>query len=148
MFPTNETFHLTIGMAWTKKIYHEIIVAADTALQISCTLVTRPIPRRPRRSAQLIGAAVDAAVDAVADSNVAARIGAMIIRTGIEMIMEMVFKRGATIRFAITVVKSLDRILPTLLDFMLIGSMILALLPCHMTMTIGICQGILMILQP
>ena len=48
---------------------------------------------------------------------------------------------------AIAVVNSVDIILPTLLDFMLLGSVILVLLTCQMTMTIGSCQGILIVLQ-
>ena len=103
---------------------------------ISRILVTSPRSRRTSRSVQLVrevvDAEVEAKVDAVADVNVDARGGAMIIRMGIEMIMGMVFKRGAMIGYAIAVVKSVDGILPTLLDFMLLGSVILALLSCQM----------------
>ena len=59
----------------------------------------------------------------------------------------MVFKRGAMLGYAIAVVKSVDGIIPTLMDFMLIGNVILALLPCHLTMAIKSCQGILLALQ-
>ena len=48
---------------------------------------------------------------------------------------------------AIAVVNSVDIILPTLLDFMLLGSVILVLLTCQMNMTIGSYQGILIMLQ-
>ena len=48
---------------------------------------------------------------------------------------------------AIAVVNSVDIILPTLLDFIPLGSVILVLLTFHMTMTIGSCQGILIVLQ-
>ena len=47
----------------------------------------------------------------------------------------------------IVVVKCVDEILPTPIDFMLIGSVILELLPFQMTMTIGICEVILLVLQ-
>ena len=47
----------------------------------------------------------------------------------------------------IDVVKSVDGILPTPMDFILIVSMILARLPLHLTMTTGSCQGRLMVLQ-
>ena len=55
----------------------------NNMLQIDRILVTRPILRRPRRSAQLVGEVVNAAVDAVADAKVATRSGEMITRTGI-----------------------------------------------------------------
>ena len=63
------------------------------------------------------------------------------------MIMEMVFKRGAMLGYDIAVIKSVDVILPTIMDFMLPGSVILALSPCQLTMTIGSCQGRLLVLQ-
>ena len=59
----------------------------------------------------------------------------------------MVFKRGAMIGCDIAVINSVDEILPTPLDFMLLGSVILSILPCRMTMTIGSCQGRLLVLQ-
>ena len=61
--------------------------------------------------------------------------------------MEMVFKRGEMIVYDIAVIKSVDGILPTPLDFMQLGSVIMALLPCHITTTIRICQVILLVLQ-
>ena len=84
-------------------------------------------------------AGVDAEVDAVADAKVDARSGATIISMGIEMIMVMVFKRGAILGCSIFVDKSVDGILPTIMDFMLLGIVILSLLSCHITMTIGSC---------
>ena len=104
MFPTNGTSHLTIGTVWQMEKAHVIIVVANNIIQISRILVMRKILRRPRRSAQLVGEAMDA----VADTKVTARSGAgeMIIRTGIEMIMETVFKRGEILGCAISVVKS------------------------------------------
>ena len=86
-------------------------------------------------------------VDAVADTKVAAKNGAMIIKTRIEMIMKMLFKRVDILGCAIVVVKSVEGILPTLMNFMLLGSEILELLTCHLTMTILICQGRLLVLQ-
>ena len=82
-------------------------------------------------------------MDAVADTKVTARSGAgeMIIRTGIEMIMETVFKRGEILGCAISVVKSAYGILPTPLDLMLLRSVILALSPFKLTTTIGILSG-------
>ena len=59
----------------------------------------------------------------------------------------MVFKRGEMIGCSIASVKIVDGILPTLLDFMLLGSVILVLLTCQMNMTIGSYQGILIMLQ-
>ena len=99
MFPTNGTSHLTSGMACPRGEAHVIIVATNAMLQIYRILVTRPRPRRPGRSAQLVGAVVDAAVeavDAVFDAKSTAIIGAraMKIGMGIEMIMEMLFERG------------------------------------------------------
>ena len=44
-------------------------------------------------------------------------------------------------------VKVVDGILPTPLDVMLLGSMILALSPCQLNMNTGSCQGILLVLQ-
>ena len=55
----------------------------NNMLQIARILVTRPILRRPRRSAQLVGEVVDTAVDAMADTKVATRSGEIITRTGI-----------------------------------------------------------------
>ena len=86
-------------------------------------------------------------MDEVADTNVDATSGAMIIRTGIEIIMEMAFKRGAMLGCAISAVKSVDLILTTIMDFMMLGSVILALFPCHLTMNIGSCQGRLLVLK-
>ena len=59
----------------------------------------------------------------------------------------MVFKRGAMIVCDIAVAKSVDGIIPTTLDFMLLGSVILALSTFQLTMTIGNFQGIIMVLQ-
>ena len=58
----------------------------------------------------------------------------------------MVFKIGAILGCDIAVVKSVDGILPTIMDFMLLGSMILSLLPFRLITTIGIFQGILLVL--
>ena len=104
-----------------------IIVAENNMLQIARILMTRTISRSPRRSAQLVRAVIDAAVDVVAYTKVISRSEsrAIIISMEIEMIMEMVFKIGVTLECAISVVKSVDGILTTLLDFMLIGSVIL-----------------------
>ena len=52
----------------------------------------------------------------------------IIINMGIEMIMVKVFKRGAIIGTDIDVVNIVDGIIPTLLDFPLLGCAILALL--------------------
>ena len=79
-----------------------MIVVKNTTLHISCILVTRPKLRMPRRSVQLVGevvekmldAAVDAAVDAVADIKVTIRSGSTIIYIGIEIFIQMVFRRG------------------------------------------------------
>ena len=87
------------------------------------------------------------ALDKVSYAKVATRNGEMIIQMGIEMIMEMVFKRGAMIRCDISVVKSVDEILPIPMDFMLLGSVILSLSPCHLTMTIGSCHERMLVLQ-
>ena len=48
---------------------------------------------------------------------------------------------------AIAVINSLDGIIPTLLDFMLVGSVILSLFPCQLTMITGSCKGRLLVLQ-
>ena len=75
-----------------------IIVVENTNLKISRSLVTRPKLRRPRSSAHLIGvvvgAMVGAAVDAVADAKVNTINGATIRGMGIDIFMEVVFKRG------------------------------------------------------
>ena len=71
----------------------------------------------------------------------------MIIGMGIEMIMEILFKTWAIIGCDIAAVKVVDGILPTPLDVMLLGSMILALSPCQLNMNTGSCQGILLVLQ-
>ena len=63
------------------------------------------------------------------------------------MIMEMVFKRGAIIGCAIAVIKSVNGILRTLLDFMLLGSVVLALFISQMPITIRIYQERLLMLQ-
>ena len=121
----------------------------NTTLQISCILVTRPKLRSPRRSLQLVGVVVDAtvnaAVDAVTYSKVTARIGAMIRRMKTDIIMEMVFKKGAMIVYDISVVRSVDVMTPILLDLMPLGSVILALFPCLLNMMIGNCQVILLV---
>ena len=126
-----------------------IIVAANTKLQIFQTLVTRPISRSPRTIPQFVGEVVDVALDAVADAKMTAISGsrAMIIRMGIEMITEMVLKIGEMLGCAITVVKSVDGIIPTRLDFILLGSVILTLFTCQPTTPIGICQVRLLVLQ-
>ena len=115
---------------------HVIMVVANTTLHISCILVTRPISIMPRRSMQLVGAVVDTVADAKVTEITGSR--SMIIRMGIEMIIEMVFKRGEMLGCDIAVVKSLDEILPTPLYFILLGSVILALSPFQLTMTTGI----------
>ena len=56
---------------------------------------------------------------------------------GVEIVMEIVLKRGLMLGCDVAVVKSVNRTLPTLLDLMLLGSVILALFPCQMAMTIG-----------
>ena len=63
------------------------------------------------------------------------------------MIMKTVFKREAMLGCDIVVVKCVDEILPTPIDFMLIGSVILEIFPFQMTMTIVICQVRLLLLQ-
>ena len=72
---------------------------------------------------------VDATVDAVAYAKVTTRSGSTIRGMGIEMMMEMVFKRGAILGCAIAAIRSVDEIPPILLDFMPLGSVILELLP-------------------
>ena len=118
----------------------------NTTLQISCILVVRP-----RRSAQLVGVVVDAMVDAevgaVVDAKVIAIIEETIIGMGIEMIMGMVFKKGEMLGCAIAIVRSVDGIPPIILDFTPLGSVILALLPCLLTMIIGNCQWRLLVFQ-
>ena len=64
------------------------------------------------------------------------------------MIMKMVFKIEAMLGCAISFVKSVDGMLPILLDLMLLEIVILALLTCMLTMIIGSCQVILFVLQP
>ena len=71
-------------------------------------------------------------MDAVADAKVTARSGAtiiIIIMMGIEKMMGMVFKRREMLGCDIAVIKSVYGILPILLYFMLLGSVILALFP-------------------
>ena len=123
----------------------------NTTLQISRILVTRPKLRMPRRSAQFLGEVVDkmvgSAVDAVADAKVTTRSGATIKRMGIEMITKIVFKRGSILGCAITVVRSVDEMTPILLDFMLIGGVILEPFTCLLTIIIGNCHGKLLVSQ-
>ena len=94
--------------------------------------------RRPTRSAHIVAvvvdAMVDAAVDTVADAKATAISGATIRMTGIKMIMKMVFKIGEMLGCAIAVARSVDVISPILLDFIPLGSVILAFLPYLMTM--------------
>ena len=87
------------------------------------------------------------AVDTVAKYKVTKRSGATISGMGIEMIMEIVFKRGSIIGFAIAAVSSVDGMTAIILDFMPLGSVILALLPCLMTMIIGNFHGRLLVSQ-
>ena len=96
---------------------------------------------------QLVGVVVDVAVDVVAESKVTSRSGATIIGMGVEMIMEMVFKRGEMIGCAISIVNSVYGMPPILLDFMPLGSVILEKFPCLLTMIIGNCQGRLLVSQ-
>ena len=63
------------------------------------------------------------------------------------MISEMVFKRREMLGCDISVVRSVDGMPSILLDFKLLVSIILSLLPCLLTMFIGNCQGILLVLQ-
>ena len=149
MFTIIGTLHLTIDTEWKMEKAHVIIVVENTTLQIARILVTRPKLKRPRRSAHIVGVVVDKMVDAVVDATVdtvenakATTIsGATIRGTGIEMIMEMVFKRGSMFGCAIYVVMSVDGMTPILLDFMPLESLILSLLICLLTMIIGNCQG-------
>ena len=48
----------------------------------------------------------------------------------------------------IAIIKSVDRIPPTILDLMLLGSVILELFSCQLAMTIVRYQVILMVLKP
>ena len=82
---------------------------------------------------------VEMVVDVVVDAKVVAIIGAIIIRIGTEMIIEMVLKRESMLGCAISIVESLDGIIPTILDLILLGSVILELMPFQPTMTIGRC---------
>ena len=59
----------------------------------------------------------------------------------------MVFKRGEMLGCDIFVVKIVDGMPPILLNFMPLGSVILELLPCLLTMIIVICQGRLLVPQ-
>ena len=95
MFSTNKISHLTIVTVLPREIAHVIIVVKNTMLQIVCIHVMIPISRRPRMSAQLIGAVVDAAVEVVVNAKGTTRSGAraMIIRMGIKNIMVLVFKK-------------------------------------------------------
>ena len=90
---------------------------------------------------------VEVMVDSVADAKANSGSGATIIGMGIGMIMEMVFKIGAMLACDISVIRSVDGIPPMILDYMPLGSVILALLPCLMTVIIGNCQGILLVSQ-
>ena len=136
MFQIIGTFHITIGIERPKKNPHVIIVAKNNTLQIARMLVTRPRPRSPRMSVQLVravvdamaDAAVDVKVDAVVDTKVDVRSGATIIRIGIETIMDMVFKRGEMIGCAIDAARSVNGMPPIIMDFMLLGCVILELL--------------------
>ena len=151
MFPIIGKIHLTIGTGWPKEKAHVIILVENNTIQISCILVTRPNLRRPRKSVQLVGVVVDAmvdtTVDAVADAKVNTRIGATIRQMGIEMIMEMVFERGTMLGCAIAVVMSVNGMTPIIMNFMPLGSVILEILPCLLTMIIGNCKGILVVSQ-
>ena len=75
-----------------------IIVVENTNLKISRSLVTRPKLKRPKRSAHIVGvlvdAMVDAAVDTVANAKATTISGATIRGMGIDIFMEVVFKRG------------------------------------------------------
>ena len=126
-----------------------IILTANTMPQIYRSFMTRIRSRSPRGSAQIIGVVVDVAVDAVVDAKVTTRSGSRtnIIKIGIEMNMEMVFKRGSVRVCTIAFVNGVDGILPTPLDFMLLKNVILGILACHTTMTTGRFQGVFMVLQ-
>ena len=145
MFPIIGTLHLTIGTEWLKKKAHIIIVVEIITLQISRILVMRPRLIRPRRIAQIIGVVVDemvdTAVDAMVDAKVNTRSGETIRGIRIEMFMEMVFKIGAILVCNISFVRTVDGMPPILLDFIPLGSVILSIFPCLLTMIIGNCQG-------
>ena len=100
---------------------------------------------------QLLGVVVDAIVDAavysVADTKVTERSGATIIDMGIKMITEMVFNGEKMLGCAIDAIGIVDEMTPILLDFMPLRGVILALLPCLMTMIIGNFQEIPLVLQ-
>ena len=53
----------------------------------------------------------------------------------------MVLKRGAILGYDIAAVRTMDGMTPIILDFMLLGRMILALLTCLMTKINVNCQG-------
>ena len=59
----------------------------------------------------------------------------------------MVFKREKMLGCAIDAIGIVDEMTPILLDFMPLRGVILALLPCLMTMIIGNCQEIPLVLQ-
>ena len=61
--------------------------------------------------------------------------------------MEMVFKRSKIFVCDIDIVKSVDEMPPILLDFMLHGSVVLALLLCLLTMIMESFQGRLLVSQ-
>ena len=149
MLPIIGTIHITIVTEWTKEKAHVIIVVENNTLQISRILVTRPKLRRPISSAQLLGVTVDkmvdTLVDVVVDAKVTTRSGETIIWMKMEMIMILVFKREAMFGCAIYVVKNENGMKPILMDFMLLESVILSLLPCLATMNIGRCQVILLV---
>ena len=63
------------------------------------------------------------------------------------MITKIVFKRGSILGCAITVVRSVDEMTPILLDFMLIGGVILEPFTCLLTIIIGNCHGKLLVSQ-
>ena len=93
MFTTNGTYHITAETVWPRENVHVIIVAKNTTLQIARIFLMRPRSIMPRRNTQLVGAVVGVVVDVVADAKVTAISGGIMIRMGIEIIMEMVFKR-------------------------------------------------------
>ena len=95
----------------------------------------------------VVDAIVNVAVDVVADAMVTTRIGETIIGIGIETMTEMVFKRGEMLGCDISVVRGMYGMTPIVLDLMPLGSMILEILPCLITMIIGNCQGRLLVLQ-
>ena len=59
----------------------------------------------------------------------------------------MVFKRGAILGCYIAAVENVDGMPPILLYFIPLGSVILEILPCLMTMIIGNYRGRLLVLQ-